>query len=225
MGSGGTLAPRWRHRLVEAVRGPGWRRVALARRIGAGLLATTALVLAVAPREAGVPVVVAAHDVAPGTRLAAADVVVQRWPAGLVPAGVLDDPAQADGRMLAGAARAGEVLTDVRLVGAELSAQLERGDGGDGGDGNTVRHAAVPVRLADAEVAGLLVPGSRVDVVTPSADGDPLLLAEAAAVLTVLPAAEGAGTRGRLVLVAMPQEVATRVAAAALTEQVAITLR
>ncbi|MGD9529185.1 SAF domain-containing protein [Pseudonocardia sp.] len=215
MRSGGTLAPRLRQRVVEAVRGPGWRRMALARRAAAGLLAALALVLAVAPGEVGVPVLVAARDLVPGSRLAAADVVVRRWPAEQVPAGVVADPQLVDGRVLAGAARAGEVLTDVRLVGPELAASLH----------SAPDSAAVPVRLADAQVAGLLVPGSRVDVVAPSARGEPVVLAEAAAVLAVLPPADGPGQRGRLVLVAMSQALATRVAAAALTEQVAITLR
>lgn len=215
MRSANTLAPRLRQRVMEAVRGPGWRRMALARRIGAGLLATLALVLAIAPGEAGVPVVAAAHDLAPGSRLAVADVVVQRWPAGHLPAGTVSDPQQVDGRVLAGAARQGEVLTDVRLVGPELAARLQSAPGS----------ATVPVRLADAEIAGLLVPGSRVDVVTSSTRGEPVVLAEAAAVLTVLPPGDGPGARGRLVLVSMPQAVATRVAVAVLTEQVAITLR
>ncbi|MGE3288334.1 MAG: SAF domain-containing protein [Pseudonocardia sp.] len=215
MGSEGTLAPRLRQRVMEAVRGPGWRRMALARRVAAGLLAALALVLAVAPGDAGVPVLVAAHDLAPGSRLVASDVVVRRWPADLAPAGAVADPQFVEGRVLAGAARSGEVVTDVRLVGPELAARLH----------SAPDSAAVPVRLADAQVAGLLVPGSRVDVVAPSARGEPVVLAEAAAVLAVLPASEGPGSRGQLVLVAMSQTLATRVAAAALTEQVAITLR
>jgi Flp pilus assembly protein CpaB len=213
---GSDVTPRLRHVLVEAVRGPGWRRMALARRAGAGVLALLALVLAVAPGPPGVTVVVAAHDLEPGSRLAGADLAVRHLPAGQVPAGALVDLTAVEGRVLAGAARDGEVLTDVRLVGPELSARLAIAPDA----------AAVPVRLADAEVAGLLVPGSLVDVVVPGAStGEPVVLADAAAVLAVLPPAEGPGARGRLVLVAMPQVVATRVAAAALTDQVAITLR
>jgi pilus assembly protein CpaB len=215
-GSRGSLAPRLRHRVVEAVRGPGWRRVALARRIGAGLLAALALALALTPRAAGVPVVVAARDLAPGSLLGTADLAVVEWPPEYVPAGAVEGPAAAEGRVLAGAARAGEVLTDVRLAGPELAAQVHGGPDA----------AAVPVRLADADVAALLVPGSRVDVVTAGASaGEPVVLAASATVLAVLPPATGPGARGRLVLVAMSQAVATRVAAAALAEQVAITLR
>ena len=62
------------------------------------------------------------------------------------------------------------------------------------------------------------------DVVTVGERSDrPELLADDAMVLAVLP--EDARTRGRLVIVGMPREVATRVAAASLADQVAVTLR
>jgi pilus assembly protein CpaB len=201
------------------LRGSGWRRTALLRRTAAGLLAALALVLALIPRERGSPVVVAARDLGSGTALAAADLAVASWPAGLVPAGALAATGQADGRVLVGAARAGEPLTDVRLAGPDTTARLT----GRPGD------AAVPVRLPDPDVARLLVPGSRVDVVAPGRDdGRPVVLAADAAVLTVLaadPDGPGQASRGRLVLVALPRSEAARVAAAALSEQVAITLR
>lgn len=215
-GSGSGLAPRLRHRLADALRGPGWRRMVLARQAGAGMLAVLALALALVPRTPGVPVVVVAHDVTAGATLRADDLAVREWPPDRVPAGAVDRPAAAEGRVLVGAARAGEALTDVRLAGAALAAGLH----------GTPNAAAVPVRLADADVAALLVPGSRVDVVTLGASAEePVLLAADAAVLAILPPGDGPGARGRLVLVAMPRALATRVAAAGLSEQVAITLR
>lgn len=210
------LAPRWWHRLADAVRGPNWRRVAWARRVGAGLLLALAVVLALTPSTPGVPVVVAAHDVTAGATLGATDLVVRDWPADQVPGGAVQQVAAAEGRVLVGAARAGEPITDVRLVGPELAARMH----------GTPDAAAVPVRLVDADVAALLHPGGRVDVVTVGASAEaPLLLAADAAVVAVLPPATGPGGRGRLVLVAMPRELASRVAAASLSEQVAITLR
>jgi pilus assembly protein CpaB len=213
------LAPRPHERLVEALRSSGWRRTALLRRTAAGVLAGLALVLALIPRDAGSTVVVAARDLASGTALAGADLAVARWPTGLVPTGTLRVPGEADGRVLLGAARAGEPLTDVRLAGADAAARLTgRPD-----------DAAVPVRLPDPDVARLLGPGSRVDVVTPGRDdGKPVVLAADAAVLTVLaaePDGPGPGAQGRLVLVGLPRSEAARVAAAALSEQVAVTLR
>lgn len=136
---------------------------------------------------------------------------VRSWPADLVPAGAVQDAAAAEGRILVGAARAGEAITDVRLVGA--------GPASPGSD-----EAAVPVRLADSGVAPLLTPGRRVDVVTLGAStDDPVVLAAEAQVLAVLP--EERQASGRLVLVAMAPAVAARVAAASLTDQVAVTLR
>jgi pilus assembly protein CpaB len=213
------LAPRPHERLVEALRGSGWRRTAILRRTAAGALAGLALVLALIPRDAGSAVVVAARDLTSGTALAGADLAMARWPSGLVPHGALHAPGEADGRILLGAARAGEPLTDVRLAGPDAAARLTgRPD-----------DAAVPVRLPDPDVARLLGPGSRVDVVAPGRDdGRPVVLAADAAVLTVLAAeADGPGrdAQGRLVLVALPRPDAARVAAAALSEQVAVTLR
>ena len=86
-------------------------------------------------------------SVQPPRGVRAADLALRLWPPELVPAGAVRDLAAADGRVLVGAARAGEPLTDVRLVGAGLAA---------GGSA-----AAVPVRLGDAAVAALLVPGIK----------------------------------------------------------------
>jgi pilus assembly protein CpaB len=182
------------------------------RRAACAVLLALALATAVAPapgsaREA---VVVAAVDLAAGRTVRAADLALRLWPPELVPAGAVHDPTTADGRVLVGAARAGEPITDVRLVG--------------GGPAAGGLAAAVPVRLGDAAVAALLVPGRRVDVVTLGQRSDqPILLAEDAVVLAVL--AEDPRVRGRLVIVSMPRDTATRVAAASLADQVAVTLR
>ncbi|HET6258379.1 MAG TPA: SAF domain-containing protein [Pseudonocardia sp.] len=208
------LAPRLRDRLGALLVGPGWRRLALLRRSAAAVLAVAALVLALAPRTGagGVPLVVTAVDLPAGSMLLAEQLAVREWPADLTPTGAVREVAGAAGRVLVGAARSGEPLTDVRLAGSGLAL------GGGAGA------AAVPVRLADAGVAAVLVPGSRVDVVTVGARTDePIVLAAAVTVLAVLP--EDSRTSGRLVLVATAPGQAARVAAAALADQVAITLR
>lgn len=210
------LAARPLERLTEALRGPGWRRTLLARRVVAGLLAATALVLALSPVERdGVPVVLAARDLAAGSTVTAADLRTARWPAELVPAGAVASPGAAEGRVLVGAARAGEPVTDVRLAGRELAALLT----------GAPDAAAVPVRLADAAVARLLFPGARVDVVTVGPEADGVVLAAAVAVLAVLPPQAPASAGGALVLVAMPRVTAARVAAASLSGELAVTLR
>lgn len=214
-----SIAPRLHERLRDALRSPGRRRAAVIRRTAAGVLVVLALVLALAPAEGDATgaVLVAARDLASGAALTEADVAVASWPVELIPAGALRGPGEAGGRVLAGAARAGEPLTDVRLAGTAPSGRT--------GD---PRAAAVPVRLADPDVAGLLVPGSRVDVITPGPAADrPVVLAADAAVVTVVAAESGAlgQARGRLVLVTLPRADAARVAAAALADQVTVTLR
>lgn len=212
------ISPRLADRLVELVRGPSWRRVAILRRAAAAALVIGALVLALRPggHTQTVPVLVAAHDLGPGATLRASDVEVRRRPSGDVPDGALRRAADAEGQVLAGAARAGEPLTDLRLVGPELTRRAT----------GSADAARVPVRLADADVAALLQPGSTVDVVTTGEHGEePVVLATGAIVLAVLPAEGDAARRGRLILVALPRSAATRVAGTSLAQPVTVTLR
>jgi pilus assembly protein CpaB len=194
----------------------GWPRWLAMRRIAALVLVLAAAVLAVRPARRGadptVPVLVAARDLPPGMTLRASDVTVSRQPPSARPASALTAPSQVTGRVLASATTAGEPLTRARLVGPENS-RLAAGD---------PNAAAVPFRLADPAVADLLTPGVRVDVVTvaPSST-DPVVLATNATVLTIRQADDDAN----LVVIALPREEATQVAAAALNQPVAVTLR
>ena len=134
---------------------------------------------------------------------------IRSLPAAYAPAGTITDAGAAVGRVLAGAARSGETITDVRLVGP-ANTLLATG---------SPDAVAVPVRLTDAAVADLLRPGSRVDVV-----GDPGVLANDAVVVVVRPS-EGVSAKGRLVVVALPRQLAAKVAAASLAQPVTVTLR
>ncbi len=220
---GRSLAPPGWRRVVAGLRGPDWARVALLRRVTAAVLGVLAVVLLVLPD--GTPdessVLVAARDLAPGATVGVTDLAVRAWPSGLVPAGALRAVPDADGRVLAGAVRAGEALTDLRLVGPQL---VTRAAGPDA--------AAVPLRPADPAVAALLAPGSVVDVVAAGDDpGAGRVVAGRATVLSVLaaapsgPSGPGRDGAGPLVLVALPQDVATEVAAASLAGELAVTLR
>lgn len=211
-----TLAPFVRDRVRRLFGRRGWPRLLALRRVTAFVLVLLAVVLAVrAPRARGtptVPVLVAARDLAPGSSLDVVDVRVARAPSSLRPAAALTDADQVVGRVLAGAASAGEPITRARLVGPENS-RLTTGD---------PDAVAVPVRLADPAVAELLSPGARVDVVTVAADSLPesVVLAADATVVTVR-----GDSDGRLVVIALPRESATRVASVSLGQPVAITLR
>ncbi|SDN40486.1 SAF domain-containing protein [Allokutzneria albata] len=207
---GGTLAPLPRDRIGRLLRG---RTVVLRRLLTAILLALAAF-LACAPPAESVNVLVASRDLAPGAVLNADDVRAHAFATDSVPDGALAAATPVAGRLLVGAARRGEPLTDLRLAGPALTG-LVTGD---------AQAAAVAVRPADPGVADLLRAGSRVDVITQ----DSAVLAEDAAVLAVRSENEGrsvAHRADRLVVLALTREDATKVAAAALTRPVAITLR
>ncbi|HTI21321.1 MAG TPA: SAF domain-containing protein [Kutzneria sp.] len=202
-----------RTRLRRLLTTSSWARTILFRRAAAALLAVLAVVLAAATllhgRDNTVPVLVAARDVPSGATLTGDDVRIRSLPAAYAPAGTITDAGAAVGRVLAGAARSGETITDVRLVGP-ANTLLATG---------SPDAVAVPVRLTDAAVADLLRPGSRVDVV-----GDPGVLANDAVVVVVRPS-EGVSAKGRLVVVALPRQLAAKVAAASLAQPVTVTLR
>src|SRR5436305_639375 len=153
----------------------------------------------------------AAHDLAGGSPIRAADIVLTRIPLTLVPAGALQAGSTVVGRMLAAPVRRGEPLTDVRLLGPSLLAALGRAG-----------QVAVPVRLADgAAAAALARPGEVVDVLAvgslddSAAGADPTVVAAAVTVLAV-PGRDGSsGSDAGLVVVAVTPDQAAALAAAA----------
>jgi pilus assembly protein CpaB len=189
-----------------------------ARRAAAVLLAALAMVLALrpVPRTAvgeappDEPATVAAADLPPGAVLTAADLSLARFPPDLTPAGVAADPADLVGRTLAGPVRAGEPVTDVRLVGAGLTDLLPDGQ------------VAAPVRLADLAVAALVHEGDRVDVLaTPPEATTAEVVADSALVLAT---PGGADPDGGLLLLAVDATTAARLAAASAMATLTVTL-
>lgn len=212
-----------RDRVVALLRGNGRSRSVVLRRLLAAALVLVAAVIALRPQPGTATILVAAHDLRPGATLTPSDVRTRPVPAELVPSGALRRPADVDGRVLTGAARGGEPITDVRLLGDELARLLAPREG----------TATVPVRLADPDVVRVLAPGSVVDVVgVDGPDGRPTVLAEQASVLAVLDEHAGSGLgatsrgqQGRLIVVLLPRAAATQVAAASLSQSLTVTLR
>lgn len=122
------------------------------RPLAAGLAALavlcTAAALAPADPETTL-VVVAARDLPPGVALGPDDVRVAEWPAGLLPQGTHATESAVVDEVIVTAFSAGEPITTSRL----LAGQLAPG------------RSAVPVRVANADVAGVLRAGDTVDVV------------------------------------------------------------
>lgn len=189
-----------------------------ARRATAVSLALLALVLALRPaprtatvqESADVPVTVAAADLPAGAVLTAADLSVARFPAVLVPAGVAADPAGLAGRVLAGGVRAGEPVTDVRLVGAGLTTLLPDGQ------------VAAPVRLADLAVAALVRAGDRVDVLATPPDAATAEVVAGSALVLATPGGEDPA--GGLLLLAVDGATAARLAATSTTATLTVSL-
>jgi hypothetical protein len=161
---------------------------------------------AIAP---GVAVVALTHDLTLGAVLGAQDVRSVRLAE--PPDGALTDAAVVVGRRLAGAARRGEVLTNLRLVD---------NSGPDPGQGR----AAIAVRPADPALLQLLQPGMTVAVVGVSTDGAAATLSSDALVLAVLQPAGDRSTTGQPVLLSVAGADADRVTAATLAGDIALRL-
>jgi Flp pilus assembly protein CpaB len=216
---GESLNPTALSRLRSALR-PDWSRTVAARRIMAGGLVVLAAVAALRSDPDGdrTEIVVAAHDLAPGVELTAADVRVETRMATTVPDGSTSDVSAVIGATLAGPARRGEVITDVRLLGPRLAESAA---------GPNAR--IVPLHLADSALLDLIRTGDVVDVLaaTTSDTGDdsrPQVIATDAIVVLVSEKQKGAGSGSdRVVLVALPAHAANEVAGAALVQTVTLT--
>lgn len=140
-----------------------WRGRHVLACVGVGILAAAVVTAASPAPPAQRTVLALAHDVPAGEPLVAAALTVVDVPADLAPPCALGAPGGAVGAAPAVSLRAGTFLCAEMLVRG--AAELPPGT------------AAVPVRLADPQVAGLLTAGMRVDVVVPSSpdvSGEPV---------------------------------------------------
>ncbi len=159
-------------------------------------------------------VAVATRDLSPGVELTVDDVRLEKRSAATVPDGSQSTVDKIVGSTLAGAARRGEVLTDVRLLGPRL-AQSAAGHGA----------RIVPLHLADTALLDLVRAGDVVDVLAAADDdADPRVVATDAVVVLVSEEQKGPGAAGdRVVLVALPAHAANDVAGATLMQAVTLT--
>ncbi|OMC09051.1 flagellar biosynthesis protein FlgA [Mycolicibacter heraklionensis] len=215
---GDSLNPTLISRISLALR-PDWTRTVRARRVTAGALVVLAGLSALRsnPRGEQLEVVVALHDIAPGTILTVDDVSFERRSAHTLPDGAATDMAAVVQATLAGPVRRGEILTDVRVLGNRLT------DAAAGPDARIVG-----VHPADAALTDLVRPGDVVDVVAAGPDdvvappGAARVLASGGIVVLV---SEKNNHDDRVVLVALPATAAVAVAGATLGQAVTLTLR
>ena len=157
-------------------------------------------------------VAVASRDLPAGVVLAPADVRVVAMPPGAAPAGSTDSAAAVTGHVVAGPLRAGEVLTDRRLLGRSLLAGYPPG------------LVAAPVRIGDADVVGLLAVGDRIDVYATRRDTWPADRVVAAVRVVTLPRPSSDNEEGALVVLAVTPVEAAALAEAAATAPLSLTL-
>lgn len=213
----------------------------MARRAVAVLLLGCAVALLVRgnPGEDPTPVLIAAHDLAPGAVLTPSDVRLVTRESRTVAEGALSDPSHVVGKTLAAPLRPGEQVTDVRVLGNALSASVTGVDDA----------RLVPLRLTDTALTDLIHAGDLVDVIAieePGIGGSGagiggsgaggsgaggsnagtagVRLATAAPVVLVPPPAAKQAARERVILVALPEKIATAVATASLTQAITVTL-
>jgi Flp pilus assembly protein CpaB len=196
-----------------------WRAVRRAvlrrRRLLAALLAGVAVLLGVsavaAPPPATVPVPVAARDLPAGAELGPDDVVTARFAPGTAPDGLARRPA---GRVLAAPVARGEPVTEVRLVGAAMTA-------------GRPELVALPVRLPDAASVDLLEVGDEVDLwaVGPQGGGTEQVAADVTVLAIPAPTPDDAGTGvpGRLVVLGVHDSEVIRVGESAVRRYVTYT--
>ncbi len=210
-------------RLSTSLR-PDWTRTVLARRLAAGGLVVLAGVATLRsnPADGRADVVVTVRDLSPGTALTAEDIRLEKRLAATVPDGSQADVGAVVGSTLAGPARRGEVLTDVRLLGSRL-AESTAGAGA----------RIVPLHLADSALLDVVRVGDVVDVLAAPTVNSPeatppasrVVATDAVVVLVSAKQKNQAEDGDRVVLVALPARVANTVAGSALGQAVTLTLR
>lgn len=204
------LQPRWYDRIQQSItdRRRGGRLPRTVRRVVAVGLVVSAGVIAVTPpsTSVGQPVVALTRDLPIGATLQAQDLQVVALQQ--VPDGAIADPAQAQGQVLAGQARRGEVITDARLA-----APIGPDPGPD--------RVAVPIRPADPAIVDLLGPGMHVAIILVGEAGEATALAADAIVLAI-PAKPERGNSDRPIVVSVPLDSADRIVAAALAGTIAL---
>jgi len=196
------------------------RRGILARRrslaaLSAAVAVAAGLQAASPPAPARTLVLTAAHDLGAGVVVSATDLRRTPYAPDTVPAGALAGESAAVGRTTTGPVRAGEPMTDVRLVTASLL---------DGYPGLV----AVPVRIGDPGSVRLLRVGDRVDLLAadPQGDAPAAVLGRDVPVLAIPREGEQSPglTNGALVVIGVPATATRSVARASVSAYLSVVL-
>ncbi len=187
------------------------RRLVAATSAAAAALTTVQILSPSPPSTEAVAVV--SRDLDAGTVLTTHDIRVVEVTPRLVPAGAADAD-QLVGETVAAPMRAGEPLTDLRIVGAALV------------DGYAEGLVATPVRINDSDVVALLRVGDHIDLYASAADaGDVAVRVLDEAPVVTLPQQNEDSRDGALVVLAVTPDDAARIAQASAMAQLSLSLR
>ncbi len=164
-------------------------------------------------------VVVASSAIDAGAAIRTSKLRTESWPAAIVPSDWPSEPAQLDGRISAGTIAIGEPITPSRLLAARKSS-LAQG------------LVLAPIRIADAATVALVNSGDVIDVIAswPASQTGPAsatTIASHVRVATVprTPTSSFSNSvDGALLVLEVPAATAVRIAAAAVSGRLSITL-
>jgi Flp pilus assembly protein CpaB len=195
------------------------RRTVLARRrLLAALSAAAAVAVGLqavqAPAPATTAVLTASHDLDGGSVVRAGDLDWTPYDAGQVPDGAVSSAAQVVGRTTTTPVRAGEPLTDVRVLAGSLLAGYPGA-------------VAVPVRIGDPGAVALLRVGDRIDILAADPHGHSALVVADDVPVVAIPvrqSSDPATVPGGLVVVATSPENARDLAAAGVSSYLSLVI-
>jgi len=183
--------------------------LAAAIAVAAGLQAATG------PPATKAALIVAARDIPGGTIVGSSDLASVNFDPSSVPAGVVATAAEAVGRTTATPVRAGEPITDVRLVGGSMLAAYPG-------------LVAVPVRIGDPGAVALLKIGDHIDVLAadPQGESEAFVVVADAPVIAIPQHQEtaAAAVPGGLIVVAITDETAQDLAAAGVSAYLSLVI-
>lgn len=158
-------------------------------------------------------VLTAAHDLPGGAVVGRDDLALTAFSPESVPVGAVSSADEIVGRTTTGPVRAGEPITDVRVLGGSLL------------DGYPGRVAA-PVRIGDPGAVDLLRIGDQVDVIAADPQGrrEAVVVAAGAPVVALPRASDSALASGGLVVLAVTSETAQALATASVTAYLSVVL-
>jgi len=164
-------------------------------------------------------VIIAGKAIPAGALITQSDVATRTWPSAIVPADWPDSARVVVGRRAGVAVGVGDPITGRTL--------LARTDAALGGG-----RVLTPVRVADAATLALISPGDTIDVIAawPAGTAGPATATTVAAgvrVVSVPAPVKGTTytTEGGLVVLAVPPATAVRIAAAAVSARISLTLQ